>query len=311
MVHLKVTFAIQHGLKCLRSLRINDEQPHNDDTASASPLRTQSEPPQEQSSETPSQLKSRKSYSEPSETLDDILNGPIEDGLEIGNHISHVQVLELSQELKKHNIEPYHLDALLRGSTIWVAPKPKPKEPTSEYKALMARLRKEQEARQYQEMINPTSAAETSSKNLSRSSAANAFTSIAAYMEDSPDDEVTYADIKRQVMLIINVLVSIIACSAALWKVARWWTTPARLALSFGGSILVAVAEVAIYWAYIYKVKESIKTEKKIKEVKTVERTWVIGSGGDENVVKDTVKEEIPKLIQRKEEDELIRRRKK
>lgn len=311
MVHLKVTFAIQHGLKCLRSLRMHDEQPHNDDTASASTPRTQSEPPQEQSPETASQHKSRKSYSEPSETLDDLLNGPLEDGLEIGNPISHVQVLELSQELNKHNIKPYHLDALLRGSTIWVAPKPKPKEPTSEYKALMVRLRKEQEARQYQEMVNPTSPAETSSKNLSRSSAANAFTSTAAYMEDSPDDEVTYADIKRQVMLIINVLVSIIACSAALWKVARWWTTPARLALSFGGSILVAVAEVAIYWAYIYKVKESIITERKIKEVKTVERTWVIGSGGDENVVRDTVKEEVPELIQPKEEDELIRRRKK
>lgn len=304
MVHLTVTFAMQHGLKCLRSLQMSDSQPHNDDTASASP-------PLTQSLETTSQPKPTKSYSESSETLEEPLDGPIENGLEIGNPISHARVLELSKELKKHNIEPYHLDALLRGSTVWVAPKPKPKEPTSEYKALMARLRKEQEARQYQEMINPTSPGETSSKNLSRSSAANAFTSTAAYMEDSPDDEVTYADIKRQVMLIINVLVSIIACSAALWKVARWWSTPARLALSFGGSILVAVAEVAIYWAYIYKVKESIKTEKKIKELKTVERTWVVGPGGDADVVKDTAKEKMPKLIQSKEEEEVIRRRKK
>ena len=118
----------------------------------------------------------------------------------------------------------------------------------------MARLRRKQEAREYQQMINPSTPVTQSShtnSNLPRSSAANAFTSTAAYIEDSPDDEATYADINRQVTLIINVLVSIIACSAALWMVSRWWSTPARLALSFGGSILVAVAEVAIYWGYI------------------------------------------------------------
>lgn len=307
MVHLTVTFAIQHSLKSLRSLRMSDFQPHNDDTASASPPQTQAE----QSQETTSPINSTRSYTEPSETLEELLSGPIENSLEIGNPVSHSQILELSKELKKHNIEPYHLDALLQGSTIWIAPKPTPKEPTAEYKALMARLRKEQEARQYQEMINPTMSAQTSSQNFPRSSAANAFTSTATYIEDSPDDEATYADIKRQVTLIINVLVSIVACSFALWKVSRWWSTPARLALSFGGSILVAVAEVAIYWAYIYKVKESIKTEKKIKEVKTVKRTWVVGPGGDENAMKDTAKEEIPDLIQPKGGDKVIRRRKK
>ena len=144
-------------------------------------------------------------------------------------------------------------------------------------------------------------------RSLPRSSAANAFTSTAAYIEDSPDDEATYADIKRQVTLIINVLVSIVACSFALWKVSRWWSTPARLALSFAGSILVAVAEVAIYWAYIFKVKESIKTEKKIKEVKTVKRTWVVGPEGSEVI--ETEREKEPELLQSKEEEEGIRRR--
>ena len=308
MVYLTVTFAIQHGLKCLRSLQMDNCEPHNDDTALASPWK-QSEPLPEQSLETTSQLKPPRSYFEHYETLSDILDGPIENSLEIGNPISHAQVLELSKELKKNNIEPYHLDALLRGSNIWVAPRSKPKEPTSEYKALMARLRKEQEARQYQEMINPTTPVQDPSQNLPRSSAANAFTSTAAYIEDSSDDEATYADIKRQVTLIINVLVSIVACSFALWKVSRWWSTPARLAISFGGSILVAVAEVAIYWAYIFKVKESIKTEKKIKEVKTVERTWVVGPGGGE--VMETEREKGPGLLQSKEEEAIIRRRRK
>lgn len=278
---------------------------HNDDSASA-------ETTQEQSPESTGTSKPPRSCAEPSETLDYLLDGPRKNGIQIGDPISHAQVLELSKQLKANNIDPHHLDTLLRGSTIWVPLRPKPKEKTSEYKELMARLRREQEAREYLQMINPTTPAETQSRNLPRASAANAFTATAAYIEDSPDDEATYADINRQVTLIINVLVSIVACSAALWMVSRWWSTPARLALSLGGSILVAVAEVAIYWGYIYKVKESIKTERKIKEVKTVTRTWVVGQGGDEDEAIKTDKEgNMAELIEPKGEDELVRRRKK
>ena len=43
-------------------------------------------------------------------------------------------------------------------------------------------------------------------------------------------DEVTYQDVDRQVALIINVLVSIIACAVALWIVARHWSVPSRMA---------------------------------------------------------------------------------
>ena len=73
---------------------------------------------------------------------------------------------------------------------------------------------------------------------------------------------------------------------------------------------MVAVAEVAIYWGYIYKVKESIKTEKKIVETKTVVNTWVVGQGGDEVTNKDKERG-VPKLIELKEEDGVTRRRRK
>lgn len=308
MVYLTVTSPIQYGLKSLRSLRVADRpsttsKPHHDDAASA-------EIPPEQSSPSNIDEKPSKSYAEPSQTLEGIFDDEDEDGLKIGSPISHAQVLELSKELKANNIEPYHLDTLLLGSTIWTPPPPPKKEPTSEYKELMARLRRDQEARDYQQMINPTTPAETQSRNLPRSSAANAFTATAAFIEESPEDEATYADINRQVTLIINVLVSIVACSAALWMVSRWWSTPARLALSFGGSILVAVAEVAIYWGYIYKVKESIKTERKIREVKTVTKTWVVGEGEDE-VIETDEDLKTPELIKPKEGGELAWRRKK
>lgn len=305
MVYLTVTFAIQHGFECLRYLRMTEKEPHNDDTALADGSTAQS-------SEPASNENTARSYTEPSETLDDILNGPVQNRLQIGNPIRHAQVLALSKELKASNIEPFNLDTLLRGSYIWTPPKPETKEPTFEYKELMARLRREQEAREYQQMINPVPPAESTSRNLPRSSAANAFKSTEAYIADSPDDEATYADINRQVTLIINVLISIVACSAALWMVSKWWSTPARLALSFGGSILVAVAEVAIYWGYIYKVKESIKTERKIVEKKTLVRSWTVGQGGDEDEVTMADKDsKIPELIEPVQKKELIRKRKK
>lgn len=89
-------------------------------------------------------------------------------------------------------------------------------------------------------------------------------------------DEVTYQDVDRQVALIINVLVSIIACAVALWIVARHWSVPSRLALSMGGSLTVAAAEVAIYMGYIRRIQEAKGKEVKKTEKKEVSETWVI-----------------------------------
>lgn len=89
-------------------------------------------------------------------------------------------------------------------------------------------------------------------------------------------DEVTYQDVDRQVALIINVLVSIIACAVALWIVARHWSVPQRMALSMGGSLTVAAAEVAIYMGYIRRIEEAKGKEVKMTEKKEVSETWVI-----------------------------------
>lgn len=89
-------------------------------------------------------------------------------------------------------------------------------------------------------------------------------------------DEVTYQDVDRQVALIINVLVSIIACAVALWIVSRHWSVPSRLALSMGGSLTVAAAEVAIYMGYIRRIQEAKGKEVKKTEKKEVSETWVI-----------------------------------
>lgn len=77
-----------------------------------------------------------------------------------------------------------------------------------------------------------------------------------------------------------------------------------RLALSMSGSLLVGVAEVVVYAGYIRRVGEAKTQEKKVKEVKEIVNTWVVGA--DE-------KEEDSITLKPKEESEDVkaRRRKK
>ncbi|KAL8635103.1 MAG: hypothetical protein Q9228_007374, partial [Teloschistes exilis] len=193
-------------------------------------------------------------------------------------------VIALSKLLKKlHTLHKgsdiqYHLDDLLRGSRIYHEP-PKPKaEPTSQYKALMTRLRSEEEARAYERMINPRLPKETFEQRFPNAANSKLFADHQTQID--PDDETTYADVNRQMALIMNVLLSIIACSVALWLVASSWSVPRRLALSMGGSILVAVAEVVVYAGYLGRMKEAREKGKKQIEIKEIVKTWVVGEEG-------------------------------
>ena len=90
------------------------------------------------------------------------------------------------------------------------------------------------------------------------------------------EDEMTYSDVNRQMTLIINVLVSIVTCSVAIWLVSRHLSTPIRLALSMSGSLVVAIAEVTIYSGYIRRLQEAKTQEKTKREMKVITETWVI-----------------------------------
>ncbi|KAI4733133.1 hypothetical protein E4T50_16307 [Aureobasidium sp. EXF-12298] len=181
----------------------------------------------------------------------------------IGAAVSHAQLIQVARFLRETDIpnkNDFRLDALLKGANIYVPPpKPKP-QPTSEYTALMARLRRDEENIAYQRLINPTSSIPEPSR----------------IRAEDEDDEVTYTDVNRQLALIINVLVSIIACSVAIWIAARHWSVPQRMALSMFGSGAVAIAEVAIYMGYLRRIKDAKQTEGKKVETKQVVETWVI-----------------------------------
>ncbi|KAM5345879.1 hypothetical protein ACJ41O_011740 [Fusarium nematophilum] len=182
--------------------------------------------------------------SETSTPSKDTQEPPLDDP-EIGKPISHGQIVDLWKKLRAQGDSTYPLEQLLRGATIYTPPPPPKPEPSPEYKALMARLRREEEARAYERLLNP----------LPNETFHGRFPHAASFAEvnkptsaaDIGDEDVDFNEVHRQVTLIINFLVSIAGVAATLWVVARWWSLPSRLFLTLGGSILVAVAEVAVY----------------------------------------------------------------
>jgi hypothetical protein len=115
---------------------------------------------------------------------------------------------------------------------------------------------------------------------------------------DMGDDSISHGDIQKQVTLIVNFLVSIAGCAAAIWMCAQWWSTTARLFLTLFGTIVVAVCEVAVYSAYSWRMEEGDRKQRDMKEVKQIVQTWVIGD--DDNTNKEGYE---PILVQPKQYD--------
>lgn len=137
-----------------------------------------------------------------------------------------------------------------------------------EYLALMASLRTDAESLAYTRMLSP---------NANHLAGPSLFP--APTMNDELD-ELTFSDINRQLTLIINILISIVACAIALWMVASRWSVGARLGLAMGGGGLVGAAEVVVYLGYIRRVGEAKGKEKVRPEVRGVVESWTIEPRG-------------------------------
>ncbi|KAM0327006.1 hypothetical protein ACHAQA_006127 [Verticillium albo-atrum] len=234
-----------------------------------------------------------------------------------GNPITHAQVLHLWKELKEGSHGKFTLQGLLRGSQVYIPPPtPKP-EPSPEFKALMARLRRDEEQRSYERMLKQPSRMQAFSEQFPTAmSTAQGFAEVnrPTNKSDEGDDEVTLEDVHRQVMLIFNFMVSILGVAGTIWVVARWWSTPARLFVTMGGALVVGIAEVAVYSGYIWRMGEAKKQQEKVKEVREVVQSWTVGA---EPESKDDEAETGPHediiLLEKKTEqdttDEGIRRR--
>jgi hypothetical protein len=139
----------------------------------------------------------------------------------------------------------------------------------------MARLRRDEEEQSYQRMLQPAAPRDVPI-------AAHTYASVnRAHKDDEGDDDISFGDVNRQLMLLLNFAVSIIGVAATLWVLARWWSTPARLLLTMAGSIVVAIAEVGVYSGYIWHLGEAKKKEEKTKEERKIVQTWVLGKDED------------------------------
>jgi hypothetical protein len=208
----------------------------------------------------------------------------------VGNPISHSQLIGLSKLLKKHAPKdtqepppttedaqeptPTTLAALLANTAVYIPPPPPKPTQTPEYHALMGRLRAEQEAISYQRMLHPPPTRESFSQRFPR--APEPF-SLGATQTTSEEDDLSYEEVHRQIILIINILISIVCVAVFIWVAARHWSVGSRLGLSMGGSLAIAVAEVAVYSGYVRKVREAKTLEKKKPEIKEIVKTWVLG----------------------------------
>ncbi|KAI1475882.1 endoplasmic reticulum-based factor for assembly of V-ATPase-domain-containing protein [Daldinia eschscholtzii] len=223
----------------------------------------------------------------------------------VGKPISHGQIVDIWKRLKHDKGSAIRLEKLLRGATVYIPPAPPKPEPTEEYKALMARLRREEEERSYERMLKKAPPRESFAQRFPSDPTAQSFAEVNRPIRDSDiGGDIEHGDIQKQITLVINFLVSIFGCGAALWLAARWWSVPARLFLSLGGSIVVAIAEVAVYSAYTWRMAEGEKNQKKMKEVKQIVQTWVVGE--DDSVKEDLIKASISENT---ESDTNLRRR--
>ena len=205
---------------------------------------------------------------------------------EPGNPISHSQLIDLSKLLKKHDDHtPTTLSALLRSTTVYVPPPPPKPTQTPEYLALMARLRAREEALSYQRMLHPPPTRETFAQRFPAASEPFSIGSSRQF-DAAEEDEISYEEVHRQMILIINVLVSIVCVAIFIWVAARHWTVGKRLGLSMGGSGAVAIAEVAVYGSYVRKVREAKQKEKKKPEIKEIMESWVIDKSQDSELTK-------------------------
>lgn len=91
----------------------------------------------------------------------------------------------------------------------------------------------------------------------------------ALYGHADPSDEETEDNISPS--LVLNILLSVVMCAVAMFQITKWWAggnDGVRVLMSLGTGIIVGVAEVGVYAAYLRKVSEAKMKERKMRERK-------------------------------------------
>jgi TMEM199 family protein len=154
----------------------------------------------------------------------------------------------------------YTLNTLLHQCRPYHPPLPLPPQPSASYLALKTRLLAEQEQREYDALLQ-------TSNNLKNTSSLASLTSSS----DSDSDDISPS-------LILNILLSIILCAFAVFYATRYWANDGvRVLLALGVGILVGVAEVVVYEAYLRNVGLARKREARRREKKVVMSVEEVG----------------------------------
>jgi hypothetical protein len=153
--------------------------------------------------------------------------------------IEHKTLLAISRCTKL-----FTLNALLLGTHVYVAPPPSKPEPSPQYVALMDRLRKEQEQREYAALISKQAVEEIE------------------VQADGGEDDISPS-------LVLNILLSVVMCAATMLYLTRWWHNDGiRVLVSLGTGFVVGIAEVTVYAAYLRNVRVSREKERAKREKK-------------------------------------------
>lgn len=182
--------------------------------------------------------------------------------------IEHQTLIHLSQSTKTP------LNTLLRGTRPYFPPPPPKPSPSPEYLALKARLLAEQEEREYA-----------------------AFMHRQHQSADEEADTKTSDEINPS--LVLNILLSIVLCGFAVFHVTRHWHNDGlRVLVALGAGIVVGVAEVGVFAAYLKKKADAKDRERRKKEKKVVIAKEIVKA--EDKMKKDFGSMEKP--VERKEE---------
>ncbi|KAL4785929.1 endoplasmic reticulum-based factor for assembly of V-ATPase-domain-containing protein [Aspergillus varians] len=237
------------------------------------------------------------------------------ESLQLGNPISHDEVIRISRHFHEATHSPENadrsLDSLLRGTKLYIPPPPPKPEPSPEYLAQKARLLAAVESDAYKRMLSapsPSNPRNPSSPALFASSTSK----VAALHQPDPSlEDPNYTD-PLTPSLVLNIFLSVLITGFSVyWALTSFQTPeilvetisstwsysspasgsgssssrgrsggagasePVRVLVSLFAALGVGVAEVVIYAIYLGKIEQARDKEGRVKEKKEI-------IGGDE-----------------------------
>lgn len=156
------------------------------------------------------------------------------DSKTLGDSIDSKELIALAREWD------IPLNHVLRGTSVYIRPKERSR-PNPEYRKMMEQLRLQLAEKEYQAMVSHEA-------------------------RIGLLDKQNMKEIKSQLSVVINVLLSVGAVGLAAWYWTERWESANRVLACFVAAIVTAIAEVGIYLGYIDRIEQARRKERMLKE---------------------------------------------